>query len=246
MISVCMATYNGARFIKEQIDSILPQLAPDDELIVSDDGSTDETLQIIESYNDNRIKLLHHERSLELLKIRHSKSFYLVASNFENALQYAKGDYIFLADQDDIWKSNKVATSIERLKNYDIVMSNFSVIDVDGKVTVERFYSVSPISKSLFINIAKSRFLGCCLALKRNVLDYALPFPKKLIGHDYWIGCLGAKKFDFSFITEPLHLYRRTDVNVSPSTEKSKNKFLYKLHFRFVFLIQIIMRLITK
>ena len=60
MISVCMATYNGERFIKEQIDSILPQLSQDDELIISDDGSTDRTLEIIASYKDERIKVFHH------------------------------------------------------------------------------------------------------------------------------------------------------------------------------------------
>ena len=61
MVSVCMATYNGERFIKEQIDSILCQLAAEDELIISDDGSTDKTLEVIESYGDNRIKVLHHK-----------------------------------------------------------------------------------------------------------------------------------------------------------------------------------------
>ena len=67
MISVCMATYNGERFIKEQIDSILPQLSEDDELIISDDGSTDRTLEIIASYKDKRIKVFHHHKNLLFL-----------------------------------------------------------------------------------------------------------------------------------------------------------------------------------
>lgn len=106
MISVCMATYNGGRFIKEQIDSILPQLSQYDELIVSDDGSTDRTLEIIASYKDERIKVFHHQKTgnkyYPTLKVCYS------TNNFENALKQAKGDYIFLCDQDDIWEKNKV------------------------------------------------------------------------------------------------------------------------------------------
>ena len=246
MISVCMATYNGERFIKKQLDSILSQLSEHDELIISDDGSTDGTLNIISSYNDNRIKVFHHQKDTELLKIKHSRNFYLVASNFENALSKSNGDYIFLSDQDDIWKMNKVSEILSALKNNDIVMSNFSIIDEFNNVVVEKFYSLSPISKSLLMNIIKSKFLGCCMAFKRSVLEYALPFPKKIIGHDYWIGCLGTKKFQFSFINEPLHMYRRANNNVSTASGKSNNSIFYRLVFRIRFLGQIIYRLFRK
>ena len=95
MISVCMATYNGAQFIKEQIDSILCQLSTEDELIISDDGSTDETLSIINSYKDNRIKVFQH-------KAAEGSAFIKATRNFENAMSHAVGDYIFLSDQDDM------------------------------------------------------------------------------------------------------------------------------------------------
>ena len=111
MISVCMATYNGERYIKRQIDSILYQLGEDDELIISDDGSTDRTLEIIKKYNDSRIKIYEHIKKAELSKVKKLRNFYYATSNFENALIHSRGEYIFLADQDDIWESEKVTST---------------------------------------------------------------------------------------------------------------------------------------
>lgn len=89
MISVCMATYNGTKYIQEQINSILSQFGENDELVISDDGSKDDTCSIISSYQDSLIKLLFN-------KGKHG-----FIGNFENALSQCKGDYIFLSDQDD-------------------------------------------------------------------------------------------------------------------------------------------------
>lgn len=83
MTSVCMASYNGEKFIKQQIDSILYQLSDTDELIISDDGSSDKTIEIINSYNDSRIKLLNHEKNPSFSKIKYSRSFYYASANFE-------------------------------------------------------------------------------------------------------------------------------------------------------------------
>lgn len=93
-----MATFNGGRYLREQLDSILNQLTLEDELIISDDGSTDETCQIIKEYTqlDNRIKFVEGPRKG-------------VIANFNHAIQQSKGDIIFLADQDDVWLPNKVA-----------------------------------------------------------------------------------------------------------------------------------------
>ena len=240
MISVCMATYNGERFIKEQIDSILSQLSENDELIISDDGSTDRTLEIIVSFNDSRIKLLHHKHNPAYEKIKHSRSFYYATDNFENALKEAKGDYIFLSDQDDVWAADRVKKMVAELQNHDLVMCNFSVIDENGDVIQEKFYSVSPISKNVIKNIIASKFLGSALAFSHHVLEYALPFPKNLIGHDLWLGCCGCKSY--FFIDESLHFYRRYGNNVSTSTENSKNNFFYKIFWRVVFLLKVIKR----
>ena len=125
MISVCMASYNGEKFIKAQIGSILMQLGKDDELVISDDGSTDRTVEIIESYGDKRIRLLHHHKNLSIAKIRYSRNFYYTTENFENALRAAKGDFIFLSDQDDIWAENKITECMAVFSDADCIMHNF-------------------------------------------------------------------------------------------------------------------------
>ena len=122
MISVCMATYNGETYIKEQIESIINQLSSSDELIISDDKSTDNTLKIINEFKDPRIKIYIHEKDHGFVK------------NFENALEKAKGDFIFLSDQDDIWLPNKVAATLKELEYYDFVVSDCITINKYGEI----------------------------------------------------------------------------------------------------------------
>src|ERR1700744_2314782 len=98
MISVCMAVFNGQRYLHEQLDSILPQLGEHDEVIIVDDGSNDASASIVSEFRDPRLKLLRNETN-----VGPSKSF-------ERAISQAQGQYIFLSDQDDIWKANKVET----------------------------------------------------------------------------------------------------------------------------------------
>lgn len=248
MISVCMATYNGSKYIEEQINSILKQLDIDDEIVVSDDGSSDGTLDILNKINDKRIKIFQHNHDEDeaYTRRKRSQNFYRVTSNFQNALKNAKGDYIYLSDQDDIWIEDRVKLVQEDLMNNDIVMTNYMIMDENSTITNAKFCTKSPISKNLINNIIKSKFLGCCMAFRRNVLDYCLPFPANLIAHDYWIGCLGVYKFRFYFEEKPLHMYRRSGNNVSASTEKSSNTFIYKIMFRLEFLFKVVRRIMEK
>jgi len=119
-----MATHNGAQYLREQINSILPQLGAKDEIVISDDGSTDDTLSIIRSFNDNRIKIYNFKQQ--------SKSEHLhqyITRNFQNALRYAKGDYIFLSDQDDIWTEGKVDVCLDYLKDNTLIVHDMQFID---------------------------------------------------------------------------------------------------------------------
>lgn len=228
MISVCMATYNGGRFIKEQIDSILPQLSENDELIISDDGSTDRTLEIIASYKDERIKIFHHQKNPEYAKIKHSQNFYYATSNFENALKQARGDYIFLSDQDDVWMPNKVKICIEKIKNADLVMHNLSLFSDDINKSFI-LYKTNPIPKLWWKNLIQMNFWGCCMAFKKSVLDFSIPFPRNIIGHDYWVSTIALKFFKVLYISDPLILHRSYEGSVS---YKAKNSFLFKIYFR--------------
>lgn len=237
MISVCMATYNGEKFIKQQIDSILSQLEPTDELIISDDKSTDKTSQIILSYNDSRIKFYIHSDKPNYPKNKKDKNYFLATKNFENALNHAKGDYIFLSDQDDIWAENRIAkmTNVLKNENADCVMCNFSTIDENGKIIVEKGFSKSPIKKFLLGKIIKSRFVGSSMAFTKDLLKKTLPFPENLRAHDLWIGCFAK---NFIFLDENLTYFRRHGDNVSTGIDKSKNSLVYKITYRIKFLFQ--------
>lgn len=239
MISVCLASHNGSQYIREQIASILQQLSAEDELIISDDGSTDDTIDIIKSFNDERIKLLFYKQDEGLNSIKHCKGFYYATANFENALSHAKGEYIFLSDQDDIWEPDKVAEFVKALKEHAIVMSDFAVCDKDGNITEPVHFVTSPLKKSVTGNVIKSRFTGCAMAFRKEVLDYCLPFPEKLYAHDYWIGCYGMTKFDVFFLAKPLHRFRRTGENVSSGVAKSTNSLYFKVSYRIEQLMRI-------
>lgn len=228
MTSVCMATYNGECFIKEQIDSILCQLSPDDELVISDDGSTDRTLEIIASYNDARIKVLYHRKNPLLAKVKHGRNFYYATGNFENALKTARGDYIFLSDQDDVWNENKIKVCLEKLKDADLVMHNLSAFS-DSIDNSHMMYKANPIPKSWWKNLLKMNFWGCCMAFRRSVLDFVLPFPKNIIGHDYWISTIALKYFKVAYIPESLIYHRSHEDSVS---YKATNSLLFKIYFR--------------
>ncbi|MDE6244280.1 MAG: glycosyltransferase [Treponemataceae bacterium] len=234
MISVCMATYNGERFIREQIDSILPQLSTEDELIISDDGSTDGTLGILAGYTaaNARVKVLHHVPNSGYSG--HERA----TANFENALRNASGEYIFLADQDDVWHSNKVSICIKELEKCDFVVHGMNRMDCQGKLNK----SSTPlhIPKNWVAHILRMRLYGCCMAFRKKVLSVCLPFPKKLVGHDYWISALTIRFCTVSCIQQPLINYREHSMSVS---QNKKSSCLYKVSYRAALFFMIIRRI---
>lgn len=224
MISVCMATHNGEKYIKEQVDSILCQLAHDDEIIVSDDGSTDGTLLILQGYKDNRIKIFHFQQP------GHAKKASLnVARNFENALKRAKGDYIFLSDQDDKWMKDKVDICSNLLRGNDLVIHNLRLVDSELVDSGKNFYNES--NRIRFHNILSIReeYPGCAMAFRREMLHFILPFPYNLVSHDYWIGQLCEFYGRAAYVDTPLIYYRIRKESVSHS---ANNTFIYKIQYR--------------
>ena len=217
MISVCMATYNGEKYIKEQLSSILSQLSEKDEIIVSDDSSTDKTVEIIESFQDKRIKILKNNK------------FRQPNLNFENALKYSKGDIIFLSDQDDVWVKNKVEIILNQLKKYDLIVSDAFITDKKLNITNESLFSEVNSNRGILKNIIKNTYYGCCMAFKREVLKKALPFPKtREIGHDLWLGIIADKYFKVKFLKEKLIYFRRHE-NTLTTIKKSKRRLIVKL-----------------
>lgn len=231
MISVCIATYNGGKYIKEQLDSILPQLGTEDEIVVSDDSSTDNTLDILFSYADSRIKVYPNQHF-------HSPVF-----NFESALIRAKGDYIFLSDQDDIWESNKVQVMLDALKRATLVVSDCSVIDKNMELIKETFFQNKVRKKGVISNIICNNYLGCCMAFRREVLYKALPFPKNIAMHDIWLGLCASAFYSVEFISDKLIKYRRHGDNASPTGETSHLKISYRIIYRIQFVVALIRRM---
>ncbi len=231
-ISVCMATCNGGKYIKEQLDSILSQLNENDEVIVSDDSSTDNTVQIIKSFKDNRIKIFENQK------------FKSPIFNFENALNNATGDIIVLSDQDDIWKANKIETIKKYMHNYDLVLSDADIIDEKGNILHKSFYKLNGSKNGFIKNIVKNSYLGCTMAFNKKILDKSLPFPKDLPMHDWWIGLIGEMYGEVYFIEDKLISYRRHGNNVSPTGEKSKYSFFQKVIFRLIMIKNLIKRVI--
>ena len=221
MISVCIATYNGERFIRDQIDSILRQLSSDDEIIVSDDGSTDDTISIINSIEDKRIRVIEGPRKQSL------------TSNFECALKASKGDFIFMSDQDDVWKPNKVNICMEWLQRYDCVVSDAEVTDSSLNPLYPSLYAIMQVRHGRIYNtIWKNGYTGCCMAFRRNVLRASLPFPKNIPMHDIWIGNVAAYKYNMKFIPDKLIMFRRHNETISCNGKGSKYSIWQQMKFR--------------
>jgi glycosyltransferase involved in cell wall biosynthesis len=206
-ISVCLASYNGEKYIAEQIESILCQLEETDELIISDDSSTDRTLSIIESFNDSRIKLFPDNK------------FYNPVYNFENALKRTTGEVIVLSDQDDIWLANKLSVIRQCFQKkpseiYTIVLDG-QIIDEHGSVIRESIFEVMRSGKGIIKNLYKNSYMGCCMVFSRELLKVLLPFPKKIPMHDSWIGLLSEFYGVVEFVPEKTIQYRRHQENRS-------------------------------
>lgn len=207
-ISVCMATYNGERFIHEQLESILGQLDNEDEVVIVDDASTDSTVRSAEAFHDKRVRIIRQDRNRGVLQ------------TFEHALKEAAGDIIFLADQDDVWRSDKVST-IKRLfserPDLSLVLSDSSVVDSHGQITAKTRFSSGRFHPGALQNFIRNRYLGCAMAFRRSILTYCLPFPADIPMHDMWIGIVNQFVGKTAFIDEPLMSYRRHDNNISPA-----------------------------
>lgn len=208
-ISVCMASYNGDRYIREQINSILLQLGTLDEIVVVDDASTDQTRERVIEFSDPRIKLVKHAQNEGVVK------------TFEDAIRSATGDILFLSDGDDIWAPNKVTKILRAFAmnpRAQVVATGMRIIDGDGKtLDTDDYLKNRPFSAALLPNLLRNRFQGSTMAFRSSLLPIILPFPKRrAFLHDAWIGtCNIVAGGDTIYLDEPLLYYRRHHNNFS-------------------------------
>lgn len=236
-ISVCIATYNGEKYIKEQLDSILPQLKKLDEIIISDDNSKDKTLKIIKSLKESRIKIFTNPKKG-------------LISNFENAITKSSGDYIFLSDQDDIWHENKIQICMNDLNcGYDLVLSDCTIFDsVSSTTKIESYFSFYKCKKGILYNtFVRNSYVGCCMAFNSKIKNKTLPFPKHLPMHDSWIGINAEIYFKVKHNNKKLVNHRFHDYNASETgSKKGGSSFFQKLIWRLSLSYYLLINYITQ
>lgn len=204
MISVAMATYNGEKYIKHQIESILINLSDEDEVIISDDGSTDGTVGIINGFNDLRIKL--YEGPKEGL-----------VRNFANSIMHCRGDIIFLCDQDDVWYSDKVHSVCKVFQSNPecvLVEHDARIVGVD-RVLHNSFFEYRRVRTGFLKNIMRNTYHGCLMAFRKELIHDMMPFPTSGCLHDQWIGLTAEKKGRIILLDKVLMDYKRHESNAS-------------------------------
>lgn len=209
-LSVALCTYNGSSFIEEQINSILNQSTNVDEIIICDDQSTDNTVSILKKLQTNNplIHIIENEVNLRSTK------------NFEKAISFCRGDYIFLCDQDDIWKTDKVEKIITIFKQNPTaegIFSNADLVDENNTIFTDKtiwdsvFFFENELQKPIdfFDIIAKNGNIvtGATLCIKKEVKSFIIPFSEENL-HDEWIATLLALRKTLFYSTENLISYR--------------------------------------
>lgn len=216
-VDICLSAYNGEKYICEQIDSILSQSYFIDNITIIDDVSQDNTLNIINSYT-------FVNKNINLFK--NNFNFGPILS-FENALYKCQSDIIFFSDQDDVWYENKIADMIQQFDdpNVQCVVSNALVFYENNTTTHYFFPKNFKTFGSIANNLFKNRFIGCCMAFRRDLLRYALPFPRGISMHDWWIGSVALSRGNVVYLSSPLIKYRRHSSNTSQMHKQN----LYKI-----------------
>lgn len=214
-VSVCMATYNGASYVREQIDSILAELEPQDELLVVDDASSDGTIDLLRAIDDPRLVL--HARAENRGYVR----------TFEEALSRASGDVLLLSDQDDIWIPGRRALFLAALEGSAVAASNLVLLGSDAPLTppipgiswrLDAAESSHSVRNELRILAGIAPYFGCAMAIRRDVIDRILPFPEFLTeSHDLWIATFANAHRTMRHVDEPTIRRRLHEENTSPS-----------------------------
>ena len=219
-ISVCLASYNGEKYIRQQIDSILPQLKHGDELLVSDDGSSDKTLLILNAYG-KRLSIIASSRAGGVVK------------NFERVISAASGSFIVLCDQDDIWLDGRVELIRGRLNHVTLLMMNGEVVDDELKPSGFDVYNFVSFRPGFFRNFISTTYVGCCMAFRCELKNLVLPFPENIQWHDWYIALAAELFYDVECSPVKTILFRRHQGNASATGQISKASFSSKLRNRY-------------
>lgn len=217
-ISIALTTFNGARYVKEQLESILRQNLDFCEIIICDDNSTDATPDILQMFanSDERVKLHLNSTNLGFKK------------NFEKAIRLCKGEYIALCDQDDIWLPNHLESLYNGIGDNMLVCGVSEIINSGGERQniklheLKNFHKANNNNASIFrfISFYQNPFQGASMMLRRDFVQKVLPIPSDVLYHDVWFAINACLLNSFVFINDPVTLYRMHENNASGSHEK--------------------------
>ncbi|MGC6399980.1 glycosyltransferase [Sphingomonas sp. FW199] len=208
-ISFVLASYNGAEYIAEQLTSILAALGSADEIIVSDDGSSDTTLERIRAIDDPRIRLLSGGYRLGY------------QGNFARAIAASTGRYIFFSDQDDVCLPARVPRSLDALERKWCVCGDAKVVDSQLQPLQNSHFEARAARFDLVSLIARPSVIGATMACRRDFIDACLPFPAQ-IPHDMWLAAQAAREGELAVVRDPFILYRRHAAVVSATASTSR------------------------
>jgi glycosyltransferase involved in cell wall biosynthesis len=232
-VSVCMTVYNGDKYLRQQIESVICELQDDDELLIYDDLSTDMTAKIVAEFaSDKRIKYRKNPDKLGVVK------------NFERALQNAQGEYIFLCDQDDVWLPGKVQICVEALKSHLLVVTDCVVVNQELEILYPSFFELRRSGAGVLKNIWKNTYLGCCMAFRRELLETGLPIPRNMPMHDMWLGLIAEVSGNVLFIDEKFLLYRRHETTASPTAGVSGFSVFKQCKLRLILIFNLLRRVL--
>ena len=212
-VDIAMATYNGEESIESQIRSIINQTFTDWRLLISDDGSKDNTIQIIKKLmnEDGRIFLVNQEPQGGVIP------------NFNKALEFCSAKYIALSDQDDIWLPEHLSNLLDEINKYDnyrpqLVFSDLSLIDQNSNLMAKSFYKLNNINPldNLIKNILlwKSSVYGCSTIFNQALLKIAYPVPNDTAMHDQWLALWASKYKGLNYLNQSTILYRQHSNNI--------------------------------
>jgi len=224
LVSIVMATYNGEKFLREQLDSIYSQTYKNMEVVVCDDCSTDSTVEILEEYKQKYcLKYYINEKNLGYTK------------NFEKAASLCKGEFIAFSDQDDIWFPEKIETLLRNIENNLLIFSDALVINSNKEIICNSRYdymgNLENVKPKYYHDFIKKNVLGCTILINKNLLNYALPF-KKTTGHDNWLISIAIKLNSIIFTDKQLIKYRIHGGNVSGTVFKNTPTMKIKNYLR--------------
>lgn len=216
-VEVLLATYNGAIYIAEQIDSILAQEYPHITLTIRDDGSTDRTPSILLEYQTRypkRIRVLPTARNLGTL------------GNFAHLLDTSKAAYVMFSDQDDVWRSTKISQSLAAMKDLEsrhgedrplLVHTDLSVVDEHLCVIHDSYRSYTRLDphKGIAWNrlLTQNAVTGCTILANRPLVALAAPIPEAAVMHDWWLALVATAFGAIGYVAEPTILYRQHQSN---------------------------------